>query len=93
MIDYVSKTLSISSIMRLIVEGAIVLYASLKQPSFIVMYSHPRTFGQITMAKQKYGHGCHVIRDGSGSLYINHQSGIIRICFQLGLRPLNECIK
>ncbi|MBQ4074569.1 MAG: hypothetical protein IJD39_05130 [Clostridia bacterium] len=34
MIDYVSKTLSISSIMRLIVEGAIVLYEEEAAPLF-----------------------------------------------------------
>ena len=48
MIDYVSKTLSISSIMRLIVEGAIVLYEGDAVPLYNLAAGQPEAQGAFS---------------------------------------------
>jgi len=48
MIDYVSKTLSISSIMRLIVEGAIVLYEGDAVPLYKLAAEQPEAQGAFS---------------------------------------------
>ena len=48
MMDYVSKTLSISSIMRLIVEGAIVLYEGDAVPIYNLAAKQPEAQGAFS---------------------------------------------